>query len=82
MLTETDFELRVAETRQQICIESSNLFTTLSTQHVYANQSISSVFGCIRYAFQTCTVNETPSTSDDLNLSDILTEPCSWRTVP
>ena len=57
-----------------LCVDSKDLFTSLSTQRNWIDRSIRGDVGCIRFEFQTGTVEKTSWKPGRVNLDDSLTE--------
>lgn len=58
----------------QVCVDSKDLFTSLSTQRSFIDRSIRSDVAYIRYEFQLGNVDKITWLPDSLNLDDDLTK--------
>lgn len=67
-------ELMNIEVRVQVCVDSKDLFTSLSTQRNSVDRSIRSDVACIRYEFQTGCIDAITWIPGKLNLADVLTK--------
>lgn len=61
----------------QVCVDSKDLFTSLSTQPNSIDRSIRSDVALIRYEFQVGSVHKVTWIPGKLNLADVLTKPDS-----
>ena len=67
-------ELLDVEIGTQICVDSKDLFTSLSTQRNSIDRSIRSDVACIRFEFQVGSINKITWLPGKLNLADALTK--------
>ena len=67
-------ELLDVEIGTQICVDSKDLFTSLSTQRNSIDRSIRSDVACIRFEFQVGSINKITLLPGKLNLEDALTK--------
>ena len=61
----------------RVCLDTKDLFTSLSTQRNSIDRSIRSDIACIRYEFQVGIFDEISWIPGKLNLADVLTKPNS-----
>ncbi len=67
-------ELFNTDVQLQICVDSKDLFNSMSTQRQSIDRSIRGDVACIRYEFQTGSVNEISWIPGKMNLADVLTK--------
>lgn len=80
IIAETYRELLKIDIKTQICLDSRELFTSLSTQSNSIDRSIRSDIACIRFEFQVGSINQITWVPGKLNLADSFTKPNSQLT--
>lgn len=73
MLINALSEMLAVPVNLQVCLDSKDLFTFLSTQKVSIDKSIRGDVGTIRYAFETHSVKKVSWIPDSTNLADVVT---------
>lgn len=77
MIAHAYMELLNLNVPVHVCVDSKDLFTSLSTQRNSIDRSIRSDVACIRHEFQVGNVDEISWIPGKLNLADVLTKPDS-----
>lgn len=75
-------EIMDMDIRVRLCVDSKDLFTSLSTQKNSIDSSIRGDVGCIRFEFRTGTVEKISWIPGKVNLADPLTKKDSVLTEP
>lgn len=80
MIAQAYSEILGFDIKLRLCVDSKDLFTSLSTQRNSIDRSIRGDVGCIRFEFQTGAVDKISWIPGNLNLADPLTKKDSQLT--